>query len=239
MKIFRTALAAIVAAAALSASADDFIDRINFTRYASDNDRLRVTAADTPRVVFFGNSITEGWPAHHGEFFTSHPGFIGRGISGQTTYQFLGRFREDVLNLLPDIVVINGATNDIAENMSPYNEDYTMGNIMSMAELARANGVKVILTSVLPMGKVPWHPSVENVPEKVSSLNNRIRTYAEAMNIPYVDYYSALVASTPEQGRPQVEGAINAAYSPDGVHPNADGYAVMEALVLPVINSLR
>ena len=106
-------------------------------------------------VSFYaGNSITEGWVRTHPDFFKTN-GYIGRGISGQTSYQFLLRFREDVINLSPALVVINAGTNDVAENTGAYNEDYTFGNIASMAELAKANKIKVILTSVLPAAEFP------------------------------------------------------------------------------------
>ena len=107
-----------------------------------------------------GNSITEGWVRTHPDFFKTN-GYIGRGIGGQTSYQFLLRFREDVINLSPALVVINAGTNDVAENVGPYNEEYTFGNIISMVELAKANKIKVILTSVLPAATFKWRPEIK------------------------------------------------------------------------------
>ena len=121
----------------------------NLARYSKQNAALPKATKQDKRDIFMGNSITEGWVRTHPDFFKSI-GYIGRGISGQTSYQFLLRFREDVINLSPALVVINAGTNDVAENTQTYNEDYTFGNIVSMTELAKANKIKVILTSVLP-----------------------------------------------------------------------------------------
>ena len=113
-------------------------------KYSIANDSIK--KAD---VVFLGNSITENWVKYHPDFFREN-NYTGRGISGHTSYQFLLRFREDVIKLNPNIVVINAGTNDIAENCGPYVEEYTFGNIISMVELAQSNGIKVIMSSVLP-----------------------------------------------------------------------------------------
>ena len=130
------------------ASADNR-DWGNFGRYAEDNKEVKAAPASERKVVFMGNSITEGWAHQHPDFFRKN-GFVGRGISGQPSFQYLVRFRSDVVNLQPEVVVINAGTNDVAENTQTYNEDLTMDNIMSMVELAQANGIKVILTSTLP-----------------------------------------------------------------------------------------
>lgn len=173
-----------------------------------------------------GNSITDFWPGNHPSFFADNH-FIGRGISGQSTYQFLSRFRDDVINLRPELVVLNAATNDCAENTHPYDPDRTMGNIISMCELASAAGIKVILTSTLPAAAFYWNPSITDAAGRISDLNRRIRVYAENNSIPYVDYYTAMVHGA--------DRALNPDYTADGVHPNAQGYAVMEALILPAI----
>jgi lysophospholipase L1-like esterase len=177
-----------------------------------------------------GNSITEGWPSHRPEWFKENPNYVGRGISGQTSYQFLLRFREDVIKLNPKVVVINAGTNDVAENTGPYNEEFTFGNIVSMVNIAKANKIKVILTSVLPAKGFGWRPDIKDAPEKIMALNARIKKYAEENKIPYVDYYTALVDT---DGR-----SIPAKYSRDGVHPLPEGYKVMEALIQPVIKKM-
>ena len=199
----------------------------NFKRYEQANKELPAPAKKEKRVVFMGNSITEGWVKIHPEFFKEN-GYVGRGISGQTSYQFLLRFREDVINLKPKLVIINAGTNDIAENTGPYDIDITFGNIASMAEIAKANKIKVILTSVLPAAGFRWNKKITDAPDRIEALNAKIQEYAKANKIPYVDYYTPMVTGT--------ERALNPDYSKDGVHPTLDGYIVMEALIKPVID---
>ena len=199
----------------------------NFKRYEQANKELPAPAKKEKRVVFMGNSITEGWVKIHPEFFKEN-GYVGRGISGQTSYQFLLRFREDVINLKPKLVIINAGTNDIAENTGPYDIDITFGNIASMAEIAKANKIKVILTSVLPAAGFRWNKKITDAPDRIEALNAKIKEYAKANKIPYVDYYSPMVTGA--------ERALNPDYSKDGVHPTLDGYIVMEALIKPVID---
>lgn len=220
--------AATLLIAALSVNADDKWDWPLYSRYEAKNAELMKNAPEDPRrVVFFGNSITEGWPRTHAEFFTDN-NFVGRGISGQTTYQFVLRFIEDVINIKPALVVINAATNDVAENTCPYNEERSFNNIVAMVQMAQANGIKVILTSTLPAAKFGWAPQITGASDKIASLNKRIKDYADKHDIPYVDYYSALVNGKPDR-------ALDPAYSGDGVHPNAEGYKIMEGLILPVV----
>ena len=202
----------------------------NYKRYAKANSELPKVTKKDKRVVFMGNSITEGWPMHRAEFFKENPNYVGRGIGGQTSYQFLLRVREDVIKLNPKVVIINAGTNDVAENTGPYNEEFTFNNIVSMVEIAKANKIKVVLTSVLPAARFGWHPHVTDAPEKIMSLNKRIEAYAKANKIPYVDYYTPLVDT---DGR-----TLAKKYSNDGVHPLPDGYKVMEALIQPVIKKL-
>ena len=199
----------------------------NFKRYEQANKELPAPAKKEKRVVFMGNSITEGWVKIHPEFFKEN-GYVGRGISGQTSYQFLLRFREDVINLKPKLVIINAGTNDIAENTGPYDIDITFGNIASMAEIAKANKIKVILTSVLPAAGFRWNKKITDAPDRIEALNAKIKEYAKANKIPYVDYYTPMVTGA--------ERALNPDYSKDGVHPTLDGYIVMEALIKPMID---
>lgn len=207
-------------------------DFANWKRYATQNKELGAPAKGEKRVVLFGNSITDGWPGARPKFFEKNK-LIGRGIGGQTSYQFLLRFREDVINLQPKVVVINYGTNDIAENTGDYDEDLTFGNVVSMVELARYNKIKVILTSCLPAGGFSWRPSVTDSMEKIRSLNERVKTYAEANKIPYVDYFSAMVAEDGSGMKPEL------ASDTPGVHPNVKGYEVMEKLLLPEIKKAR
>ena len=195
----------------------------NYKRYHEANLKLPEPTRKECRVVFLGNSITDNWARMRPDFFAPN-GFVGRGISGQTTYQFLLRFREDVINLHPRVLVLNGGTNDIAENTGPYDEDITFGNICSMVELARYHKIRVVLTSLLPAGSFPWRREIEHSMEKIRRLNARIKAYAEEHHLTYVDYFTPLLS---DDGT-----ALRADYSSDGVHPNVAGYEVMEALVL-------
>ena len=197
----------------------------NLARYSKQNAALPKATKKDKRVIFMGNSITDGWVRTHPAFFKSN-GYIGRGISGQTSYQFLLRFREDVINLSPALVVINAGTNDVAENTQTYNEDYTFGNIVSMTELAKANKIKVILTSVLPAAAFKWRMEIKDVPQKIKSLNDRIEAYAKANKIPFVNYYKAMVDENQ---------ALNPQYTKDGVHPTGEGYDIMEPLIKAAI----
>lgn len=193
-------------------------------RYSIENNSI--VKAD---VVFIGNSITDNWMKYHPDFFIQN-NYIGRGISGQTSYQFLLRLREDVIKLGPQIVVINAGTNDIAENCGQYVEEYTLGNIISMVELAEANGIKVCLSSVLPALAFKWNLSITDVVIKIKSLNKRIKEYAEDNDIPYIDYYEKMVNSS--------DGSMKTDYTRDWVHPNLDGYYVMESVVKPILDEL-
>lgn len=201
-------------------------DWANLNRYEKENIELQQQENNGKRVVFMGNSITEGWVNIHPDFFKNN-GYIGRGISGQTSYQFLVRFREDVINLSPAVVVINAATNDVAENTGAYNENRTFGNIVSMVELAQANNIKVILTTTLPAAAFGWNKSITDAPQKIAALNARLQQYAKKNRIPFVDYYSEMVVGENK--------ALNPQYTKDGVHPTAEGYDVMEVLVQKAI----
>lgn len=227
LKPLLTLLLALSFSIGASAQKHDFA---NWQRYAADNAALGAPAKGERRVVLMGNSITDGWPTARPQFFADNH-IVGRGISGQTSYQFLLRFREDVVNLRPSVVVINYGTNDIAENTGPYDEDLTFGNVCSMVDLARANGIKVILASCLPAARFGWNPAVTDAMAKIRSLNARVEAYARDRHIPYVDYFSAMVTDDGLALRPD--------YALDNVHPNPAGYAVMESLLLPVIRKQR
>lgn len=204
----------------------------NWKRYADANKSLSAPAKGEKRVVLMGNSITDAWPNMRPAFFRDN-NLIGRGISGQTSYQFLLRFREDVINLHPTVVVINYGTNDIAENTGPYDEDKTFGNVCTMVELARYHKAKVILTSCLPAGGFGWRPRITDAMQKVRSLNERVKAYAKANKIPFVDYFSAMVSADGTEMNPDL------ARDKPGIHPNEEGYKVMESLLLPVIKKVR
>jgi lysophospholipase L1-like esterase len=195
-------------------------DWANLKRYEGENKALKPAAPGGKRVVFMGNSITEGWIRADSAFFAAK-GYIDRGISGQTTPQMLVRFRPDVIDLKPSVVVILAGINDIAQNTGPMTLEQTFGNLVSMAELAKANGIKVVLCSVLPAFDFPWRPGLQPA-EKVVRLNDMIKAYAAKNNIVYVDYFSAMVDE---------RKGLKAALAYDGIHPTLAGYKVMEPLV--------
>jgi len=169
--------------------------------------------------VFMGNSITEGWIKTSPSFFEGKP-YINRGISGQTTPQMLIRFRADVVALKPKVVVILAGTNDIAGNTGPSTIEMIMDNLSSMAEIAKANGIKVVLSSVMPVLDYPWKPGLEPA-DKIIALNKLIKEYADKNNIVYLDYFSAMVN--------EQKGMKNE-YTYDGVHANEAGYKLMGPL---------
>jgi len=208
----------------------DYIEHTNFKKYQSDNEQLTPLAPEEKRVVFMGNSITEAWPVLRPQFFKDS-NYIGRGISGQTTPQMLLRFRKDVINLNPSVVVILAGINDIAGNTGFTPIELIGENIMSMVELAQQNNIKVVLCSVLPTIDFPWNPGLEPV-NKVIELNKIIQKYAAQNNIPYVDYHS--VMKDDKNGLRVPEFTT----SDDLVHPNEAGYIVMENLVQPVIKEV-
>ncbi len=193
------------------------VDFPDFARYHDDDAKLGPPAPGEDRVVFFGDSITDGW--HLAEYFPGKP-YINRGISGQTTPQMLVRFRADVINLHPKVVVILAGTNDIAGNTGPTTPEAIEDNFTSMCELARANNIRVVLASILPAYDYPWKPGMQPV-DKIAALNTWLKTYAAANSAAYLDYYSAL--QDERHGLP-------AKLSHDGVHPNPAGYAIMQPL---------
>lgn len=205
---------------AVTAAAQAPADWANFGRFEKENAAL----AEHPKVVLMGNSITEGWIAKRPDFFAEN-GYASRAISGQTTSQMLVRFRADVVELHPQVAVICGGTNDLAQNTGYISLEHILDNIQSMAELARANGIRPVLCSVLPAGDFPWRPGLEPA-QKIVRLNAMIRAYAEREGIPSVDYHTPMAAA---------DGSMIAEYTYDGVHPTEAGYRVMERILPPVV----
>ena len=195
-------------------------------KYRPANAALPAPAAGENRVVFYGNSITEGWAQYFAAEFPGKP-YIGRGISGQTTPQMLVRFRQDVVALQPKVVVILAGTNDIAGNTGPSTIEMIEDNMASMAEIAKANHIRVVLSSVLPVYDYPWRRGLEPA-GKIVALNAWLRSYAASHGATYLDYHSAMADE--RQG-------MKAALSYDGVHPNEAGYRVMASLAEPAIEA--
>lgn len=188
-------------------------------RYRDANQRLGPPRPGEQRVVFYGDSITDAWAAHFDAMFPGKP-YVGRGISGQTTPQMLVRFRQDVVALQPAAVVILAGTNDLAGNTGPSTQAMIEDNLKSMAEIARANGIGVVLASVLPVSDYPWKPGLDPGP-KIVALNAWMKDYAAAHGLVYLDYHTAMVNE---------RLGLDAALAADGVHPTEAGYRRMAPL---------
>lgn len=227
-KILIVALVAITSVGMAQAQKVNASDFANTDKYKNQNKEV-MKLTDAPKAVFMGNSITEMWVETDPSFFESNH-FVGRGIGGQTTSQFLLRFRKDVIDLAPEVLVINGGINDIAENAGTYDPKLTFDNIKSMTEVALQNGIAVVLTSVLPAANIPWVEGIAFVPDKITELNKNIKEYATNNGITYVDYYSQMVNAN--------RGMI-AEYTTDNVHVTPAGYKVMEALITDAIQKAK
>jgi len=195
-------------------------DWANLNRYKEENLKIGLPADNENRVVFIGNSITQGWIEVNPNFFVGKS-YINRGISGQTTPQMLVRFRSDVVNLKPKVVVILAGTNDIAGNTGPSTLEMIEDNIASMVEIANANNIKAVLCSILPAYDYPWKPGLEPA-QKIVDLNKWIKEYAVKNKIIYVDYFAPMADQ---------RNGLKKEYSEDGVHPNLAGYNIMEPIV--------
>ena len=192
----------------------------NLKRFQAANAALAAPAPGEHRVVFMGNSITEGWAKYFPTQFAGKP-YVNRGISGQTTPQMLVRFHQDVVALHPSVVVILAGTNDIAGNTGPSTIEMIEDNLASMTEIANAHGIHAVLCSVLPVYDYPWRPGLEPAP-KIVKLNAWMRHYADSTGNVYVDYHGAMADA--RQG-------MKAGLASDGVHPNEAGYRIMAPLV--------
>ncbi|UMB61549.1 SGNH/GDSL hydrolase family protein [Lutibacter sp. A80] len=222
MKIIQLTLCILFMCSSIEASYAQ--DWANLERFQKENAELLISKKDANRIVFMGNSITEGWLRIRPEFFSNNP-YINRGISGQTTPQMLLRFRQDVIDLKPAAVVILAGINDIAGNTGPSTIEMIVGNIISMTELAKANNIKVILCSVLPAYDFPWRKGLEPA-EKVVKLNALLKAYAKQQNLEFVDYFKPMAN--------EING-LKESLGDDGVHPNLNGYLIMEPLVKKAI----
>jgi acyl-CoA thioesterase-1 len=188
-------------------------------RYRDANAALTAPSAGEQRVVFYGDSITDAWAKDPTTFFPGKP-YVGRGISGQTTPQMLVRFQQDVVHLKPAVVVILAGTNDIAGNTGPSTPEMMEDNFESMIAVARANNIKVVVSSILPADHYAWKPGVLPA-EQIRAMNVRLKAMCEREGLIYLDYYSAMA---------NANGGLDPDLAKDGVHPTAKGYAVMSPL---------
>lgn len=204
----------------LAAANKTLQDWANLGRYRAENATVAPPAPGEDRVVFMGDSITDAWGRKYGKFFPGKP-YINRGIGGQTTPQMLIRFRPDVLALKPKVVVILAGTNDIAGNTGPSTLEMIEANLQSMAELAKANGVRVVLSAVMPVCDYHRPQTERRPPAKIIELNRWIQDYAAANGFVYLDYYT-----------PMLDGAqlLKKEITYDGLHPNDAGYELIAPL---------
>ncbi|HYO84795.1 MAG TPA: SGNH/GDSL hydrolase family protein [Bryobacteraceae bacterium] len=193
-------------------------DWAGLTRYGSENSELRLAPGED-RVVFIGDEVTEGWGQGQTKFFPGKP-YFNRGISGQTTPQMLVRFRQDVISLKPKVVVIQGGANDLAGVAGPMTQGTAAEHLMSMVDLARANGIRVVIASLTPVCDCYRNVTARRPPGKIIGMNAWLKDFAEQSGAVYLNYYSALV-----EGR-----AFRKDLTADGVVPNEAGYNLMSAL---------
>jgi len=199
----------------------------NTQRYAADNQKVAPPAPGEERVVFMGDSITDGWGRNNNgsTFFPGKP-YINRGISGQVTAQMLLRYYPDVIALKPKVVVILAGTNDIGGNIGPVSLESTENNLMAMADLSRANDIKVVLAALTPVCDYHRPQTATRPPEKILALNAWLKEYTAKNHFVYLDYYSATVDD---------KGFFKAEITGDGLHPNAAGYEIMGPLAAKAI----
>ena len=201
-------------------------DWANLGYYEERNRELGLPDENEKRIVFMGDSITEEWGNLYPEFFSGNY-YINRGIGGQTTPQMLIRFKPDAIDLKPYAIIILAGTNDIAGNTGPSTVRMITDNIFSMAELAIAYEIKVVLASILPVYQYPWVDDVLDPPSAIDSINSKIKEYVENKDLVFLDYYSSMVDD---------RKGLKSDYTSDGVHPNEAGYKVMSAIADEIIS---
>jgi lysophospholipase L1-like esterase len=201
-------------------------DWFGFNRYQADNKRI-IENGNWPEVVFMGNSITDNWAYFHPDFFSSN-NFCGRGIGGQTSAQMLVRFKADVIDIHPKAVVIMAGTNDVAHNDFWVSPEQVVDNIVAMCDLARANGIISIISSIPPSNVFFWNEEIVGAGKTIVDINNKLKAYANANDIVYVDYHATLTDK---------DLGFQKALSKDGCHPDPDTYFIMEDMVLEAISA--
>lgn len=205
----------------ISVGAQNKQDWARYNTFQEKNEKLE----EAPRVVFMGNSITEGWASQRGDFFKDN-NFAGRGIGGQTTYEMLARFQSDVVNLKPKYVVILAGTNDMARNSGYISKEHIVENIKSMCQIAKYNKIKPIVLSVLPVYEYPWRKELGVVADQIIELNSMIEEYTKADKVKFIDMHSVL--------KDERDG-LPTSLSPDGVHLKPKAYEIMEEIILKAV----
>ena len=186
------------------------------------------STSNMKKIVLIGDSITESWKGYSPEFFTENPYLINKGVGGETTPQILDRFNSDVVSLEPEFVIILAGINDIAQNTGYISVSETFANIVSMVEIANSHNISPILCSVLPASKIVWKPEIKSA-DLVIELNEKLKKYCIENNTVYIDYFSSMVGEKKE---------LRAELTYDGVHPDKNGYAIMEAMLLDVLKKI-
>ena len=207
---------------------DNNQDWPNLKRYEDENLSLGYPQENEKRVVFMGDSITEEWSRLYPNYFEERS-YINRGIGGQTTPQMLIRFKQDVVDLEPTVVVILAGTNDIAGNTGPSTVKMITDNIFSMATLATAHGIQVVLSSVLPVYRYDWSPEIVDPPSTIDAVNECLKEFSKSNGFYYLDYFSEMVDD---------KKGLNKEYTPDGVHPNEKGYELMSDIAEKKLKSI-
>ena len=200
----------------------------NLARYKNQNFAIAAPQENEKRVVFMGDSITEEWSKLYPSYFEKRS-YINRGIGGQTTPQMLIRFKQDVVDLRPAVVVILAGTNYIAGNTGPSNVKMITDNIFSMETIANAHGIQVVLSSVLPVYIYEWSPEVIDPPSTIDAVNERLKEHAASSEIEFLDYFSEMVDD---------RKGLKKEYTPDGVHPNEKGYELMSTIAEKKLKSI-
>ena len=207
---------------------DIHTDWPNLAKYRKSNERLKKSFSDGDRIVLVGDSITEGWTEFNPEFFQEN-NMINRGISGQTTPQMLIRLKQDAIHLGPKIIIINGGTNDIWGNTGPSTPEMIIDNLFSMAEIATKNDIDVALSTILPVYQYPDRDDIIDPPNTISLINSVLQDYCKENGLTFLDYFSPMADE---------KKGLRSDYGTDGVHPNKQGYSVMEQVVRETISGI-
>ena len=207
---------------------DIHTDWPNLAKYRKPNEKLKGSSSREDRIVLVGDSITEGWTEFNPGFFQEN-NMVNRGISGQTTPQMLIRLKQDAIHLNPKIIIINGGTNDIWGNTGPSTPDMIIDNLCSMAEIASKNNIQVVLSTILPVYQYPERDDIIDPPKTISFINSVLQDYCNKNSLAFLDYFSPMADE---------KKGLRSDYGTDGVHPNKQGYSVMEQVVRETISGI-